>query len=175
MNLREHSRQQYLFLTAYIGTDETRFHELLQLLYAGPRRLTQMAAGLLGHCAEAQPALLVPHVAALSDFCRQPNLPDAVRRNFMRALQFTDVPAEAQGAAFDLCLDLLNDAQEPVATKAFALTAATRLCQQYPPLARELLLVLEPQLALSRPALRSRARTALPVLRRLRDAAEDHV
>ncbi|UYZ60653.1 hypothetical protein [Hymenobacter latericus] len=166
--LREHSRQQYQLLTAYIGADETRFAELMRLLFAGPRRLTQMAAGLLGHCAEAEAALLMPHLGALLQFCQQPNLPDAVLRNTMRALQFAPVPPGLQAQAFDVCLRALSHQATPVATQTFALTAATRLCEQHPALAQELLHALEPLLPQARAALRSRAQKELPKLRRLR-------
>ncbi|KUG07331.1 hypothetical protein [Solirubrum puertoriconensis] len=166
--LREHSRQQYQRLTAYIGADETRFAELVRLLFAGPKRLTQMAAGLLGHCAEAAPELLSAHLGALLHFCQQPNLPDAVLRNTMRALQFAPVPPERQAQAFDVCLRVLGNQALPVATQTFALSAATRLCEQQPGLAQELLLAIEPLLPQARAALRSRAQKELPKLRRLR-------
>ncbi|AYA36752.1 hypothetical protein D3Y59_06580 [Hymenobacter oligotrophus] len=166
--LREHSRLHYQRLTAYIGADETRFAALMRLLFAGPRRLTQMAAGLLGHCAEAQPHLLATYLQELLPFCQLPNQPDAVLRNTMRALQFADVPADVQAQAFDSCLAALGNPTTPVATQTFALSAATRLCEQHPALAEELLWALEPLLPQARSALRSRAQKELPKLRRLR-------
>jgi hypothetical protein len=65
---------------------------------------------------------------------------------------------------------LLGSATEAVAVKAYALTVLTRLAQQHPDLAAEVLLVLEPQLAQAQPSLRARASTYLPVLRRLQAA-----
>ena len=170
--LREHSARQTRRLTDYACAHPHALAELLQLFWYGAERERQRAADVLGWVGEQRPKWLVPHLPGLLA-AAQPGLGQhpAVRRAVVRALQFVPVPEEWQGLAFDTCLALLRSPQEPVAIRAYALTAAARLAAPYPELAAEVVATAADALTTSNSAaLRSRAARELP---RLREVARE--
>ena len=167
--LREHSARQTGRLADYAGAHPTALAELLHLFWYGEARERQLAADVLGRVGERRPRWLVPHLPGLLA-AAQPGLGQhpAVRRAVARVLQFVSVPEEWQALAFDTCLALLRAPHEPVAIRAYALTAAARLAGPYPELAAEVLAAADMALSTTNSAaLRSRAARALPKLRAL--------
>lgn len=165
--LREHSARQTQRLVRYVNTRTANLAALVALLAEPPSRVSQLAAEILGWCAEHQPQRLLPHLPRLLPLLGPSGHHVAVRRGIARALQFVPLPDELQAEIFDHCLALLGSATEAVAVKAYLLTVLTRLAQLHPDLAAEVLLVLEPQLPDAPPSLRARATTSLPILRQL--------
>ena len=165
--LREHSARQTRHLTDYACAHPTALAELLQLFWYGTDRERQLAADVLGWVGERRPKWLVPHLAGLLA-AAQPGTGHhpAVRRAVARALQFVPVPTEWQALAFDTCLAMLQNPAEPVAVRAYALTAAARLAAPFPELAMELDSSIEFVLSTTASAaLHSRAARALQKLR----------
>jgi hypothetical protein len=165
--LREHSARQTRRLVDYACSHPTCLGELLQLFWYGAPREQQLAADVLGWVGERQPKWLVPHLPGLLASA-QPGLEvhPAVRRSVARVLQFVPVPEEWQALAFDTCLRLLTSPAEPIAIRAYALSAATRLATPYAELAAEVLTAAEQALITSTSAaLHSRAERELPKLR----------
>lgn len=165
--LREHSARQTRRLTDYASAHPTGLAQLLQLFWYGEARERQLAADVLGWVGQRRPRWLVPHLPGLLA-AAQPATGQhpAVRRAVTRVLQYVPVPEEWQALAFDTCLRLLGSPAEPVAVRAYALSAAARLATPYPELARELLAVAESAVATSSSAaLRSRSARELPKLR----------
>jgi hypothetical protein len=169
--LREHSARQTQRLVRYVNSRTANLTELVDLVAGPPGRVSQLAAEILGWCAEKQPKRLVPHLPHLLPLLGPSDHHVAGRRGIARALQFVSVPDELQAETFDRCLELLGSTTEAVAVKAYALTVLTRLARLHPDLAAEVLLVLEPQLLEAPSSLRSRANTSLPILRQLVRAA----
>lgn len=165
--LREHSARQTQRLVRHVNTRTANLVELIDLLTGPPGRSSQLAAEIMGWCAEHKPQRLLPYLPRLLPLLRPSEHHVAVRRGIARALQFVPVPDELQTETFDRCLELLGSAAEAVAVKAYALTVLTGLAQLHPDLAAEILLVLEPQLPAASPSLRSRATASLPILRPL--------
>ena len=165
--LREHSARQTRRLTDYASAHPTALAELLQLFWYGAARERQLAADVLGWVGERRPRWLVPHLPGLLAAAQPaPDQHPAVRRAVVRVLQFVPVPEEWQALAFDTCLALLQNPAEPIAIRAYALTAATRLAAPFPELAAELVACIEFLLSTSpSAALHSRAARALPKLR----------
>lgn len=156
--LAEHSKQQTMRIVNYVGSDRGRFAELMEVFFAGPYRVTQRAAWPMSYCAERQPELIRPYLPKLLDLVERGNVHDAVRRNSMRLLQFVDIPPRLKGRIYSICLDLIADATQPVAVKAFSITTARRIAETEPALMSELRLVVGQQLAHSSIALCKRAR-----------------
>ena len=56
--LKEHSRAQCSKIAKWVGNDQKRFDELLQLFLNDEYRVTQRAGWPLGYCVEAHPELI---------------------------------------------------------------------------------------------------------------------
>ena len=174
--LREHSARQTQRLADYACAHPTALSELLQLFWYGAERERQLAADVLGWVGQRRPKWLVPHLPGLLA-AAQPGTGQhpAVRRAVARVLQFVPVPEEWQALAFDTCLALLGAPREPVAIRAYALTAASRLAGCYPELAAEIISTIENALTTTdSAALRSRAARELPKLRNIAREVSPH-
>jgi len=165
--LREHSARQTQRLVRYVNARTAHLSELVDLVTGPPNRVSQLAAEILGWCAEQQPKRLRPHLPRLLPLLGPTGHHVAVRRGIARALQFVPVPDDLQAETFDRSLELLGSDSEAVAVKAYLLTVLTNLARLHPDLATEVLLVLEPQLPYAPPSLRSRATNSIPVLQQL--------
>ena len=167
--LREHSARQTQRLADYACAHPTALAELLQLFWYGAERERQRAADVLGWVGQRRPKWLVPHLPGLLAAAQPaPAQHPVVRRAVARLLQFVPVPEEWQALAFDTCLALLRAPREPVAIRAYALTAAARLAGSYPELAAEVVAATENALnTTNSAALRSRAARELPKLHHL--------
>jgi hypothetical protein len=167
--LREHSARQTQRLADYASAHPQALAELLQLFWYGAERERQLAADVLGWVGQRRPKWLVPHLPGLLAAAQpSPGQHPAVRRAVARVLQFVPVPEEWQALAFDTCLTMLRAPREPVAIRAYALTAATRLADSYSELAAEIIVAIENALnTTDSAALRSRAARELPKLRNI--------
>jgi hypothetical protein len=165
--LQEHSVRQTEKPTDYACLRRSHFEELLDVFSHGTPREKQLAADVLAMASTQRAAWLLPHLEALLA-AAQPTTGHhpAVRRAVAKALQFIAVPEEWQALAFDTCLAMLASPTEPVAIRAYALSAASRLALPYPELAAEVLAAAERALATTdSAALRSHAARELPKLR----------
>ena len=163
--LQEPSKAQVLRLAGYIGNAPDRFAVLMDVFFGESYRLTQRAAAVMNCCVETHPGLIVPYLGRLVAYCRGP-VPDAVKRNTMRLLQFVEVPEAMEGELADLCFALLDNASEAIATKVYAMTVAQNLCRRHPDLRGELVFLIETQLPYQSAAFRSRGRKVLTALRK---------
>ena len=164
--LREHSARHTQRLADYACAHPTALAQLLQLFWYGQHRERQLAADVLGWVGERRPRWLVPHLPGLLAAAQPgPDEHPAVRRAVARVLQFVPVPEEWQALAFDTCLRLLQNRHEPVAIRAYALTAAARLAGYYPELVNEVIYSVRKALATSHSAaLHTRAGREIPKL-----------
>ena len=69
---------------------------------------------------------------------QEPDLPDAVKRNVVRILQFVDVPKPLLGTVVSLCFEYINSYNIPVAVRGFAMTVLANAAEREPALKREL-------------------------------------
>ncbi len=88
-------------------------------------------------------------------------MPNAVKRNIARLLQYVEIPRRLAGKVYSHCLDLIDDAYEPVAVRAFALTVAARIAESEPDLMNELRLIVKKHLPHTTAAFQKRAREVL--------------
>jgi len=157
----EHSKRQTMAIVEFIGDDAQRFAELMKLFFAGEYRLTQRAAWPMNYCAERRPELIHPYLPKLLDCLERDEVHDAVKRNVVRLLQYIEIPRRLMGKVYALCVDLVNDAYEPVAARAFALTVAARIAKSEPDLMNELRLIVRKHLPHTTAAFQKRAREIL--------------
>lgn len=159
--MAEHSKRQTTAIVEFIGDDPKRFAELMKLFFAGEYRLTQRAAWPMNYCAERHPKLILPYLPKLLDCLEREDMHDAVRRNVVRLLQYIEIPKRLMGRTYAHCVDLLDDADQPVAVRVFAMTVAARIAKAEPDLMNELKLIVRKHLPHSTAAFRVRARDIL--------------
>ena len=162
--LKEHSKAQTSKIVRYVGSNPTRFKELVEIFLAGPYRVTQRAAWPISVVAEHQPQLLQLHLKRILNFARTPDVHSSVKRNAVRLLQFIDVPETLHGNVADLCFKFLQDKQETIAVKCFSMSALAQIAKSNPGLTQELKLIIEDQLPYATPGFRSRARRVMKEL-----------
>lgn len=159
--LTEHSKRQTMAIVEYIGEDTNRFAELMKIFFAGEYRLTQRAAWPMNYCAELHPQLIQPYLPKLIDCLKQTDAHDAVKRNIVRLLQYVEIPSKLRGKVYSHCVDLIDDPNEPVAVRVFALTVAARIAKAQPALLNELRLIVKQHLPHTTIAFQKRASAVL--------------
>jgi hypothetical protein len=159
--LEVHSKERAMKITAYIGDDTERFAELVRIFFEGDYRTMQCAAWPINHCVERNPALVYPYLERFVDLLDRKDVHNAVRRNVARMLQFVEIPEDLKGRVYGLCVDRVDDAEEPVAVRVFALTVAAKIAESEPDLMSELGLIVKKHLPHTTAAFHSRARRIL--------------
>jgi len=159
--MAEHSKRQTMAIVEFIGDDARRFAELMKIFFAGEYRLTQRAAWPMNYCAQRRPELILPYLPKLIGYLERGDMHDAVKRNVVRLLQHVEIPRRLEGKVYSYCVDLIDDAREPVAVRAFALTVAARIAKSEPDLMSELRLVVRKHLPHTTAAFQKRAREIL--------------
>lgn len=159
--MAEHSKQQTMAIVEFIGDDPKRFAELMKLFFAGEYRLTQRAAWPMNYCAERHPKLIQPYLPKLLDCLEREDMHDAVRRNVVRLLQYIEIPKRLAGKVYSHCVDLLEEIEQPIAVRVFAMSVAARIAQSEPDLLNELRLIVSKHLPHATAAFRARAKQVL--------------
>ncbi len=159
--LEVHSKNQAMKITDYVGDDEKRFAELADIFFSGDYRTMQCAAWPINHCVERNPGLIFPYLDKFVDMLGRKDVHNAVRRNIARMLQYVEVPKRLQGKLYSVCLDRVEDTEEPIAVRVFALTVAVQIARDEPDLLAEIRLIVDKHLPHSTAAFRSRARRIL--------------
>ncbi len=159
--MTEHSKRQTMAIVEYIGDDARRFAELMKLFFAGDYRLTQRAAWPMNYCAERHPELIRPYLPKLLDCLERDDMHTAVKRNVVRLLQYIEIPKRLTGRVYSHCVDLIDDAYQPAAVRAFAMTVAARIAKSEPDLMNELRLIVSKHLPQATAAFQVRAREIL--------------
>ncbi len=156
-----HSKQQAVAIVEFIGDDPKRFAELMKLFFAGDYRLTQCAAWPMSYCVEQHPELIRPYLSKLIGCLERDDQHDAVRRNVLRLLQYIEIPNRLAGKVYAHCIDFIDDPDQPIAVRAFAMTVAARIAKSEPDLLNELRLIVSKHLPHSTAAFRVRAKHVL--------------
>ncbi len=159
--LIEHSKSNTNKIVDHIGNDSKRFAELMRIFFGDEYRLMQRAAWVMSHCAENNPQLIKPYFEKMIDLLPEKDVHNAVKRNIVRLLQFVEIPDKYLGKVYSHCVDLVDNANEPVAVRAFALTVAAKIAQSEQELLSELKLVVEKHLKYTSVAFHKRAREIL--------------
>ncbi len=158
---RGNTRENRDRIARWVGKDEERFEQLMDLYLHGAWRTAQLAAGVVGICAEEQPELMDPWLPTMVKRMQEPGVHDAIPRTAMRTLQFVTIPPRIAGRVAKVCFDALEDISRPIAVRVFAMTVLVRLCEDQPDLSREVRTVIEAMLPYSTAAFAARARREL--------------
>lgn len=159
--LKEHSKSQCNKIINWVGDSQKRFDALFSLFINAEYRISQRAAWPLSYCVINYPVLIKKHLSELIKNLEKPDLPDAVKRNTLRLLQYIETPVRHDGKIMQFCFNYIQSAREPVAIKAFALTVLGNLTKKYPEIIPEIKLLIEEQLPHQSAAFKSRAKRFL--------------
>jgi hypothetical protein len=150
----------------YIGTDKTRFRQLVRIFLGNDYRLTQWAGWPLSDIVKKHPELIRPYLRPMIRSVDRPGMHEAVKRNVMRLLQFIDIPANLAGMAFDKAFRLFSDTGESIAVRVFAMQVLADVAMKEPELRNEVILLIEEGLPYGSPGYRSRASRLLKKLKK---------
>ena len=76
--LREHSKRQTMKIVRYVGSDPTRFKELMEDFLGDTYRLSPRASWAVNYCAEYHPKLITPYLRKLIEQLECDDVHDAV-------------------------------------------------------------------------------------------------
>ena len=157
---KEHTNQ----MVNYIGADQSKFDELMELFLGEDALLAQRAAWVMGHSGIKHPKLIDKHFQAMIDNLKKPNLHDGIKRNTLRVWQFVDLPEDFIGEVADICFNYLMSHKEAIAIKVFSMTVLFNISQKIPELQNELRLLIEDQMPHGSAGFRSRGKKILKKL-----------
>ena len=158
---REHSLETTRAIVDYIGSDATRFQELVDLFLGDNRQMAQLAGWPLSYAVQTNPELAAPHLEKFIDQLERDDVHDAVIRNAARLLQYVEIPERLRGRVLDICFRMVEDQSVPVAPRVYCMTTAANLAEDEPELLRELRLIVAKHAENAKPAYLSRAKHLL--------------
>jgi hypothetical protein len=168
--LKEHSskrspsdKRNTVRLAQWVGTDKSRFKELMELFLKGEYRVTQRSAWIVRHCAQQHPHLLAPYLEPMLKRMMEPGVHVAVKRNVIGILQDIEIPRRLYGKVASLCFGFL-ESNEPIAVRVFSMTVLANIAQHEPDLKKELRLIIEQRMPWEGPAFRARGKKVLKIL-----------
>lgn len=160
--LEEHTKANTVKITQWIGSNQQRIAELMQLFMNDEYRVVQRAAMIVSYVAKAQPELMKPYISQLSQRLGDTHTHIAVKRNILRIFQEAELPEAIHSDLMNTCFDAIADPVEAIAVRAFALGILGRLSVIYPEIKNEIRLVIEDVLSQNpTAAFRSRAKKVL--------------
>lgn len=157
------SKERVIKVLNYIGTNENRLSELMDIFLNGEARLCQHSAWVVGHFGEKHPELIEPYIGKFIKKLKTKGH-NAIRRNVVRTLAFTNIKEKYLGEIAELCFTYVADPKEAIAVRCFSITVLHNICKKEPMLANELKLVLEEQLPHASAGFKSRAKKTLKSL-----------
>ena len=148
----------------YVGSDSSRFADLMQVLLNGPYRNTQRAAWPLSYIVQQSPELIKPWLGKLLRLTAREDAPVALKRNVVRLLQYVEIPKAQRGRVATLCFSMLTNHKETIAVRVFSMTVLANICQHHPELKAELRSIIEDELPYGSAGFRSRGAKLLKLL-----------
>lgn len=169
--LKEHSKKQTRWIADYIGADEKRFAELVELFLHSEYRVAQRAAWIVSESALRYPFLINGHLPKMLKKLRESNIHNALKRNVIRILEDIEIPEECLDDITDLCFGYLTDSTEAIAIKAFSITVLCKVINKIPELKGELYYIIEDLMMKYQnesPAIMTRGKKAIKLLKNQR-------
>ncbi|NCI46331.1 hypothetical protein [Sediminibacterium soli] len=162
--ITDRSRENVLKIAAFACSSPARFQQLVNCVTGREKRLSELASWCLGWAARKKPAMMVPHLDAVTGLLEDTRLSNTVRRNILRIFEDLPVPEELHGRIMNICFGFVENPATEIAIRAFSLTTLFRLSSHYPEIRPELKLIIETLLPDASPAIRSRGRKILQSL-----------
>jgi len=146
----------------WVGKDPERFEVLVKLISKHPEKAVKSrSAWALSYLAETNEEWLTPYWKDFVNLLVDPGTPHPVKRNLLRFMQEVKIPEKHHAAVINRSIEILNDPNEDIAIRAFAITVVFNLVKVYPEMAMELKLSIELILPYASPGLKNRAEKTL--------------
>jgi len=142
---KEHSKENTEKIVEYVGSNDKRLAELMDIFFYERWELVQRAAWAVGKLGETT-HVLQPYLPQMIQHLQRADLHDAVKRNTIRTWQFMEIPDDYLGEVADICFEFLKKKQEPVAVKVFSMVVLEKVVHRAPELKDELKFLIEEQL-----------------------------
>lgn len=156
-----------MLIAAWVGANQKRFDELVQLFLGDNFVLSQRAGWSLAEIAKPQPQLAQKHLTALFKSLEWTGRHNCCKRHVMGLLQSVPIPTRLQGQVLEKAYQFLHQPDEEVAVKCVSMTVLARIALLHPVLAYELRQTILPLAEDESAAIRSRVKSTLKLLSKL--------
>ena len=133
----EMSRANIDYVTAWVGVNQKRIAELVDLALDIDSQVSVRALWALEKVATNHHNILQPYIPSI--VATLPMFPTSgMRRISCKILMLSDVPSEFDGPIVDFCFRMLESFDEPIGVKANCLSLIAERLDKYPELEAEL-------------------------------------
>ncbi len=160
----EHSKSTTNLIVHQIETNPSKLNELMKLVFGDNSLLAQRAAWPFSFIAEKNPSLFKKYIPYLIDKLEIKEDHPAIKRNILRAFQYFSFSTENEGKLLNISFELLNDNNQPIAIRVFAMTVVYNLSEKYPEIKNELKVSIENLLPTGSAGIKSRGNKILKKL-----------
>jgi hypothetical protein len=164
--LKEHSKRQAVKIGKWVGKDQRRFRQLMELFLRGERIITQRSVWVVSYCVENHPDLVEPWLKSMLEKMQESGVHDAVKRNVTRILECVEIPESLMGRIVSICFENLGSIDSPIAVKAYSMGVLLKISQREPDLKHELKAMIEQMVPFVGPALQARGHQVIRQLER---------
>lgn len=154
--LKEHSLTQTIRISQWAVESKSNLKQLMSVFFGKEKLLVHRASWSAGKAYELKPQWFDSYIPQLITCLKKP-IHGSVRRNSLRMLQTMQIPEALKGELIDIVFTLLMDTKTESASKAFGMSVAYNIVQEYPELKSELKIIIEDQLHFATPSFKSRA------------------
>jgi len=161
----ESSRRNTDFVAGLIHQKTEILDKLVMIMLQDEGALSWKAAWAIDIATEKRPDLLEPHLKTLVEKLGSVKQ-EGTKRQLLRMLSRSPLPAESLGQMISICFDCLTTAREAVAVKMFSMEILYRISCLEPGLKKELADSIEWRMEEETPGFRSHGRKLLKKLYR---------
>lgn len=161
--LKEHSLVQAKKISLWAVESKSNLKQLMAVFFGKEKLLVQRASWSASKAHELKPDWFHNYIPQLIA-CLEKPIHGSVRRNSLRMLQTMEIPESLRGKLIDILFSLLMDPKTESAVKAFGMTVASNIAEEYPELKNELKIIIEDQLPYATPSFKSRAKKIIKKL-----------
>lgn len=152
----------------WAGNNPAKFKILVETVSGNlDQPVKDRAAWAMSYIAVDEPLLVKYHWEVFVKLLVDKKTSGPIKRNIVRFMQELEIPAKHQGIVADRCFELINDPNEDIAIRAFAMTVLANLLAHYPEMANELRISIEELLPYASAGLKNRAQKILMIIDKL--------
>ncbi|MEL6672336.1 MAG: hypothetical protein AAFR61_09090 [Bacteroidota bacterium] len=170
MNIRQsliddRSKANMQVITQYVLDNPSAFKEFMDCLLSEDEMIANRAAWAYSDIAMARPEWLEPYMEALIGELKAERH-QGIHRNILRGWRDYEFNDEYGGEVAEICFDFLQNPQETIAVRVFAMVILHNLTRPYPELGRELALIVEEHMPFGSAGFKSRGNKVLKDLKK---------